>query len=159
MLHWRHKRIVAGLLPQIEPGDVLIGHSNAAWVIHRLVQAGAPVAAVVVIQPALRRDTWWPPSLPVLCVYNRGDWVVELGRAWGRLMTRLMPSSPHGWGAAGRRGFTAGQRNVVNLRTDGSLAPIVRGHSAIFDPDDPAAAGWRKYIAAWVCRRVDGGAA
>lgn len=156
-LRWRNRRTVDDLLNMVRPGDVVAAHSNGALIAWQLVRAGAPLAAVVVIQPALRRDTWWPPGLPVLCVYNRADWIVELGRVWSRLVTRITPGRPHGWGAAGRHGFTRGQPHVRNLRTDSpALKPVVRGHSAIFDPDDEAAAFWRARIVRWVRRREEG---
>ena len=130
-LRGRNAATVEWLRPLIQAGDILGGHSNAAWVAWELVQAGAPVAAVVVFQPALRRDTEWPPELPVLCVYNRRDLIVQFGRAWGRF-SGVVTRRDHGWGAAGRYGFTAGQPLVENYRTDNHPRHPVRGHSRVF---------------------------
>ena len=146
-LRRQNREAVARLLDLIKPGDVIGAHSNAALVTHKLVRAGAPLAAVVVFQPALRRDTYWPPYLPVLNVCNGGDLVVQFGRVWGRLST-IARMKAHGWGAAGRYGFTTGQPNVINRFTDDTPGfPVVTGHSTIFKsshgrPHLDAAARW-----------------
>lgn len=146
-LRRQNREAVAQLLDLIKPGDVIGGHSNAALITHKLVRNGAPLSAVAIFQAALRRDTYWPAYLPVLNVCNRGDWVVQFGRVWGRLSS-LACMKAHGWGAAGRYGFTTGQQNVINRFTDDMPGyPPVRGHSTIFKaeagrPHLEAAARW-----------------
>jgi hypothetical protein len=147
-LRWVNDRTVEEMLPTIAPGDVLVAHSNGCLIAWRLVMAGAPVSAVVCIQPALRRDTRWPDTLPVLCLHNPHDWAVALGRVWGRLVSVANPwRERHGWGAAGRHGFTSGQPMVVNWDTSDGYPPA-EGHSAVFD--EPALYRFGPAIARWI---------
>lgn len=141
-------RTVQELEREVQPGDVVIGHSNGcliAWELSRRVHLGA----VVCINPALRRDTLWSSDTPVLCLHNSTDWVVQLGRWWGRL-TSLGGIRPHGWGAAGQYGFTEEQENVTNLDTAAPYWPHpVKGHSGVFK-DPEALAYWGQIIARWL---------
>lgn len=147
-LRWRNDRVVRGILPMIEPGDVLIAHSNGCLIAWELAKAGAPLSAVICIQPALRRDTLWPASLPVLCLFNRSDWTVELGRVWGRFVSVVNPlRNRHGWGAAGRHGFTSGQSLVENWNTELGDKPASR-HSDIFRGD--SLGYWVEKIVRWL---------
>lgn len=149
-LRWVNDRTVERTLPDIKPGDVLVAHSNGCLIAWRLVMAGAPVSAVVCIQPALRRDTRWPDTLPVLCLHNRGDWIVSLGRVWGRFVSAANPwGSRHGWGAAGKHGFTSDQPMVVNWNT-GESDPPATGHSGVFG--QPALGHWANRIRLWLAR-------
>ena len=146
-----NRRAVDDLMAAVKPGDFLIGHSNGALICWEVAQRlGAQLGGVVVINPSMRRDTLWPEGLPVLCLANATDWVVQMGRAWGRLVS-LGGLTPHGWGAAGRYGFTAGQRNVVSLDTSDSWwTEPVKGHSGVFHP--PGLDYWGAKVAGWVDR-------
>lgn len=147
-LRWVNANAVASMLPSIRPGDVLVAHSNGCLIAWQLVKMGAPVAAVVCIQPALRRDTHWPSHVPVLCCRNDDDWIVSLGRVWGRFISVTNPwKDRHGWGAAGRFGFTSGQPNVTNWDT-GSLPFPALGHSGLFKA--PALWHWAPLINHWI---------
>lgn len=131
-LRRRNQKTVQRILPMIQEGDVLLAHSNGCLIAWELVEAGAPLAAVVCIQPALRKDTQWRSDVPVLCLHNDKDRIVSLGRIWGRFASVANPwRDRHGWGAAGRHGFTSGQPNVTNLNTGIGPAPAY-GHSGIF---------------------------
>lgn len=131
-LRRRNDKAIARSEAAILPGDTLIAHSNGCLIAWRLVQAGVPVSAVICIQPALRRDTLWREDVSVLCLYNPDDWIVSLGRMWGRFASVANPfRNRHGWGAAGRYGFTAGQPNVENWNTKQPPTPAT-GHSGIF---------------------------
>lgn len=140
-------RTVQELEREVQPGDVVVGHSNGcliAWELSRRVHLGA----VVCINPALRRDTLWSSDTPVLCLHNSTDWVVQLGRWWGRL-TSLGGIRPHGWGAAGRYGFDP-QENVACWDTAAPYWPHpVKGHSGVFK-DPEALAYWGHAIAGWL---------
>lgn len=151
-LRWINDRTVEQMLPTIQSGDVLIAHSNGALIAWRLVMAGAPVSAVVCIQPALRRDTRWPEWLPVLCLHNDDDWIVSMGRAWGRFVSVANPwRLRHGWGAAGRYGFYAMQPMVENWDTLHGPFPAA-GHSGIFQ--GCALSYWAPKIARWINERT-----
>lgn len=138
-----NRRAVRGILEVIKPGDSIVAHSNGcliAWQIAQIV----PLASVVCINPALRRDTKWPEGLPVLCLYNSTDWVVQLGRVWGRLDWDGIRAA--GWGAAGRYGFTGNQVNVDNWDTAMEWwGKPVKGHSGLFEHPDY----WGELIDAW----------
>lgn len=143
-----NSRAVRSLLETIEPGDSIVAHSNGSLIAWQTAQI-VPLSAVVCINPALRRDTVWPDSLPTLCLHNSTDWVVQLGRVWGRL-TDWDGVKAAGWGAAGRYGFTQGQDNVKNWDT---AAPYwgrpVAGHSGMFkEPRD--AEYWGGLIRSWL---------
>ena len=152
-LRFVNEETVEDLLPSIRHGDVLVAHSNGCLIAWELVQQGAPVAAVVCIQPALRRDTPWPEGLPVLCCYNEADWIVSMGRMWGRFVSVVNPwKNRHGWGAAGRNGFTLGQPTVENWDT-GVLPFPAEGHSGIFQK--PAIHHWAPLINYWIGERCN----
>ena len=137
------------LLLRIKPGDALVAHSNGcllAWGVAQKVE----LSAVICINPALRRDAEWPEDLPVLCLANRTDWVVSLGRLWGRLY-RSDGIKLQGWGAAGRYGFDSGQPKVQNLFTDDKKWEFsTKGHSGVFKDDSI------RYWAAWMRIWLDG---
>lgn len=147
---------VRRLALQAKDGDVLVAHSNGCLIVWRLVHEmqarGKTPGAVVCIQPALRRDTRWPDNVPVLCCHNPADWIVSLGRIWGRFASVANPwRNRHGWGAAGRYGFTLGQANVTNLDTT-SEHPQAKGHSGIFQ--SPALEHWAWEIRTWLKRKA-----
>lgn len=148
-LHCANRRAVRALLAKVKPGDRIVAHSNGCLIAWQLAEImGADLAAVVCINPALRRDTKWRPGVPVLCLHNSTDWVVQLGRIWGRLFP-LDGVAAQGWGAAGRYGFTGPARNVANWDTamDWWIYPT-RGHSGVFKRG--AAGYWGGLIQAWL---------
>lgn len=142
-----NRRAVRKILPHINPGDFLIGHSNGALLCWELAEMlGGTLGGVVVINPALRRDTLWQKDVPVLCLYNSKDWVVQLVRGWGRLIPDGVRTA--GWGAAGRYGFTHDQ-HVEHVDTSMSWwGQPVAGHSAVFD-DPPVVPYWGGVINRW----------
>lgn len=138
-------RAVRSLLKVIRPCDSIVAHSNGcliAWQVAQIVT----LSSVVCINPALRRDTIWPSGLPVLCLHNSTDWVVQLGRIWGRL-TDWDGVRANGWGSAGRHGFTTEQDTVYNWDTSADHWVFqVKGHSGIFT----RASYWGPIIGRWV---------
>lgn len=144
-----NRRAIRKLLRNIRPGDSIVAHSNGcliAWQIADIM--GDSLAAVVCINPALRRDARWPDGLPVLCLANSTDWVVQLGRAWGRLV-QVDGVQAQGWGAAGRYGFTSNRPSVTSWDTAMDWWDVpTRGHSGVFKPD--AAPYWGGLVGAWL---------
>lgn len=137
----------------IKRGDFLVCHSNGcliAW--HIANKLRWKLGGVVVINAALRRDTQWPSYLPVLCLHNSSDNIVQLGRAWSRLVS-LGGIHPHGWGAAGKYGLDAGRipnNFVENLDTaDDWWGYPVKGHSGMFK-DKYTAEFWADIINSWM---------
>ncbi len=148
-LRSRNDEVVRRLMPQIHPGDALVAHSNGCLIAWRLVEAGAPVSCVVCIQPALRRDTRW--KVPVLCLYNRYDWVVTMGRVWGRFASVANPwRDRHGWGVAGRHGFDHGDENWDTGSEDWAFP--ARYHSGVFNR--PAVSYWGARSRGWMNERT-----
>lgn len=149
-LKWKNKEVVQELYPLIGPDDVLVGHSNGALIIWRLIQAGARPKAVILFNAALRRDVVFPEDVPVLNMHSRFDWIVQLGRIWSRLITKT-GIRRHGWGAAGRYGFTKKQVNVTNFDMgDRFYTHQVKGHSDALKP--PKVEFWGRFAANWLKR-------
>lgn len=150
-LRFTNAQAVDHLARLVAPGDILIGHSNGALICWGVAERmRGKLGGVVVINPAMRRDTRWAKGTDVLCIYNSKDWVVQLGRVWSRLVS-LGGITPHGWGAAGRYGFTH-DKNVQNVDSavEHGIFPVA-GHSSIFP--DPALTHWGKFIRSWVLKR------
>ena len=126
-----NRRTINEFLEVIKPGDTIVAHSNGCLIAYQIAER-IPIDAIVCINPALRRDTIWPENTAVLCLANKTDWIVELGRIWARLVS-LGCIKTHGWGSAGRHGFTSDQPNVKNWHTDDWfwLYPVT-GHSGLF---------------------------
>lgn len=136
LLRSKNDQVVEEIREHVKDGDILIGHSNGCLICWQLVtDCGIKPAAVICIQAALRKDTEWPKGTPVLNLFNKKDKAVSLGRFWARFWSVANPfRDRHGWGAAGRHGFTKAQPMVINWNTD---KPPVRaqGHSGVFETE------------------------
>jgi len=154
-LRCANKKAVRHIAPNLQPGDVLIGHSNGALICWTLaIEHHQKLAGIILINPALRKDTVWPEGLRVLCIHNKTDWVVQLGRMWSRLVS-LGGLNFHGWGAAGRVGFTARQPLVTNWDSaTGMICDPVKGHSGLFRL--PQLESWGRMInkMAWTYKKL-----
>ena len=149
-LRRRNARSVEEILPWIAPGDILVGHSNGCLLCWKLIEAGAPAAKVVCIQPAMKKGTVWSKSVQVLCLFNDKDRVMYLSYAWSRLTSFInIFREPHDWGYAGKVGFTEAE-NVLNINTRKAVNPA-KGHSGLFRPF--SLAFWSHVILTW----IDGG--
>jgi len=140
-----NRQTINEFLEVIKPGDTIVAHSNGCLIAYQIAES-ISINAIVCINPALRRDTIWPEKTSVLCLANKTDWIVELGRIWARLVS-LGGIRTHGWGSAGRHGFTSEQPNVRNWYTDDWfwLYPV-RGHSGLFK----RARYWGRMINKWL---------
>jgi pimeloyl-ACP methyl ester carboxylesterase len=142
-----NRRAISRIADSIQDGDFIIAHSNGCLIAWELcIMLPGKIAGVVCVNPSMRGDTTWPIDVPVLCLYNSRDWVVQLGRAWSRLVS-LGGFHFHGWGAAGRYGFWglppgSDQIDVAEHRQFPST-----GHSAIFKP--PVLVFWATVIRRW----------
>ena len=144
-LRCRNRALVDELLPLVQPGDTVVAHSNGCLIAWLLVEAGAKPSTVVCVNAALRRDTRWPDTLPVLNLHSSADDVLLFARLWRRLAV-----SGHGWGAAGRYGFgTASGKQVCNVdMAEKWWEYPARGHSDAFK--EPAWPYWAEHTAQWV---------
>lgn len=138
------------MLPLIRPGDIFVGHSNAAYIGRDLVRAGAPFAALVLVQPALDRATEWPEGLAVLCLHNPNDWIVRYAATtWAWLASKVrFWAEDHGWGSAGYHGFDQGSEN---WDTSEGPEPAL-GHSGIFQTGPLLY--WGERIVRWVLKQL-----
>ena len=102
----------------VEPGSVLIGHSNGACIAQMAAMAGARINQLILINPALDSDSPMPNGIRCDVCYSPDDKVVELSR-W-------IPWSP--WGNMGRVGSTSGGINH-NLE---DITGNEIGHSSAF---------------------------
>lgn len=151
-LHRTNKRAIDTISAKVKPGDFIIGHSNAAWIIYEIAhQNPGLLGGVVLINPALRRDLLWPKKLPVLCLYNEKDWVVQAGLFWSYI-SEMFRYDDHLWGAAGKYGFNqtrSHQPLVRNINTsDDWWIERATGHSGVFKAG--AVEYWGKIIDSWM---------
>lgn len=118
--------IVGTLLPYIQPGDCVVGHSNGCAILYDLMSKGAPIRKAAFINAALEQEIRPPASVTRIDVYfNAGDEVTEAAKlaeelGWVDLV----------WGEMGHAGYSGSNPNIVNH----DCGPQVSGHSAFFEP-------------------------
>lgn len=113
----------------IEPGDVVLGHSNGGCLAWMAAELGAPMGGAILLNPALDRDKLLAKQVPWVNLYtNRFDEAVP----WAEIFVG------HPWGAQGRDGISVPdvpRYRVVETSIPRNDAPAVRGHSAILATD------------------------
>lgn len=110
-------RLIAGLTPVNSVG---VGHSNGCALLVKACDYGAKFKRLVLINPALDRDTEFPEQLDRIdVIHNLYDDTVTLSK-W-------LPFHP--WGEMGRVGYEGGDIRVMNH--DSSELFGVFGHSAV----------------------------
>lgn len=117
------------LLPYLETGDVLIGHSNGAAIAYDLMNLGAPVIGAVFINAALQPSITRPAHVKWIDVYfNAGDEITEAAQIAERLhLVDLV------WGEMGHRGYEGTDSAITGINCGASAGmPVVSGHSDIF---------------------------
>jgi len=122
---WLNRRRARKLSAAIQEGDAIVCHSNGAAVAYYIQAEHRSLSALILINPALDRDTDFHNVERVLCLHNAGDDVV----GW----SALAPFSI--WGAMGRDGYAGSLANVVNVDCANPPPglPKLWGHSALFD--------------------------
>ena len=127
LVNWQNERRAKRLAETIADGDAIVCHSNGAAVAYCIQADHRELSALILINPALDRDTDFHNVERVLCLHNAGDDVVGLSSA--------LPFNH--WGAMGRDGYAGSLANVVNVNCaeppDG--LPKLWGHSALFEPE------------------------
>lgn len=135
--------IVGALLPYIQAGDVLVGHSNGCAIAYELLRQGAPARGAIFINAALNASVERPnATVQWIDVYsNRGDQVTELAKA-GAIIGLTDPE----WGEMGHSGYSGDDPLFTNIFCDTYRnMPVVCGHSDIFTPANLSA--WGPFIA------------
>lgn len=127
LVNWQNGRRAKRLAETIADGDAIVCHSNGAAVAYEIQAEHRELSAIILINPALDRDTDFHNTARVLCLHNAGDDVVGLSAA--------LPFNH--WGMMGRDGYSGSLANVVNVDCavppDG--LPKLWGHSDLFEPD------------------------
>ena len=125
-VNWQNQGRAKRLSETIDDGDAIVCHSNGAAVAYLIQADHRELSALILINPALDRDTDFLNTGRVLCLHNAGDDVVGLSAA--------LPFNH--WGAMGRDGYAGTLNNVVNVDCanppDG--LPRLWGHSDLFEP-------------------------
>lgn len=137
----RHARALAAL---IEPGDVVITHSNGAAIAYLACRRhGAAPAGIVNINPAL--DRWrTAPVEWVETIHSDGDrWV------W---LSQWLPF--HLWGDQGKVGYRGGEDNTINHHATAFSGHMgYRGHCDLFA--EVRIGLWARFIGDRIGERLD----
>ena len=138
---WGDDEVVDETLAQLRHQDislkytVLIGHSHGGNLCHQTCWAaqeefGVAPGMVILINPALRVDSYFPFNTKVVCYYSPHDYVVTAS-----LALRALPwnwFTKHPWGQAGRLGLDNEFSNVQNVNLESLMPEIKVGHSTVF---------------------------
>ena len=133
--------IEGALFPYIDPGDVLVGHSNGCAMAYHLALMGAPVKGLVLINGALETTIRRPGSVEWIDVYfNPGDTITEAA-ALGERLGLVDPL----WGELGHAGYSGDDKAIVPIDCSATPnMPRVWGHSDFFTPA-PQLKAWGPY--------------
>lgn len=117
--------------PFIEPGTVLIGHSNGAAIAYDLMNAGAKVQGCVFINAALDPRMTRAVGVSFIDVYyNPGDQITEVAE----LAAQIGITDP-AWGMAGHVGYWGSDPEIHSFNCGAAPnMPVVSGHSDFFEP-------------------------
>lgn len=132
---WLDNRLADSMAGFIEPGDILVGHSNGATLTY-LISHKRHLRGCVLINPALECDV--VPNADFVHVYfNEHDLVVKLAE--------LVPFNI--WGAMGAVGYCGNDSKVVSIDQANPPAnlPPLKGHSDIFRTQHVRP--WSRFIA------------
>lgn len=141
--------VVGTLLPFVEPGDILVGHSNGCAIIYDMLQQGAQPSGVVLIDGALKSNFVLPACVKFAHVYwNAGDDVTIVAELAEKMPLSLVDKN---WGDLGHEGYKGSDARVTINEDCGKAAgePSVDGHSTIFTYP-----GWETVIAQNIHKEV-----
>lgn len=130
----------------IQPGDVVLGHSNGGCLAWMAAELGAPMGGCILLNPALDCEKVMAKHVPWVNLYpNRFDEAVTLAG--------VFPAHP--WGLQGREGISVRDDRYLTRWTDAgtALAKPVQGHSAMLAP--AAIHGWAQQLIEDVDMRLD----
>jgi hypothetical protein len=117
------------LLPCIEPGSVLVGHSNGAAICYDAMNAGAKVKGCVFINGALDPRITRAVGVSFIDVlYNPGDTITEVAQ----VASDLGITDPS-WGMMGHVGYWGSDPEIHTINCGATPAlPVVSGHDDWF---------------------------
>ena len=120
-----------------EGSSFAIGHSNGCAIILNAMRQGAQFKRIVLINPALKVNTVFPPGdYEVLVIYTDNDVATRAARFFDGLPV-LGWFVPDAWGAMGAKGYKGTDPRVRNE----DMTAVLDGHSDIFDHDNMLFAG------------------
>lgn len=127
-VRYANSKIASMLAGLIEPGDIIVGHSNGCAIAAEVLDLGAPVSQLVLINPALDSDHVFPITDDLRAVHvwhSPSDSPV-----W---WAKWLPG--HAWGDMGAVGYN-GRRDprVINYDKETKFEPSSRKHSDVFEP-------------------------
>jgi hypothetical protein len=134
--------LVQRILPRIKPGDCFLAHSHGNTIVAKLIEAGAPFAAGVMIHPALR-SYWTPPKdHPVRQIAVFSHWTDYA--TWGAFLLRTLSPGRliwgrHHWGAMGSTGALGDDPRMINYTG-------AKGHSSGFSDSERWGPRWAKAL-------------
>lgn len=120
------------LLPYIEPGDVVVGHSNGCALAYHLMQLGAPIKGAAFINGALEQKIVRPGThVEFIDVYfNPGDQITEVAKYANEF--HIVDSL---WGELGHGGYVGNDPRIGSFNCGNTVSmPVVSGHSDFFTP-------------------------
>lgn len=133
--------IVGALLAYIQPGDIVIGHSNGCAIAYDLMLRRAPIAGAIFINAALEQNiVRVGPTKWIDVYFNAGDEITEIAK----LGEEAGIDDPV-WGQMGHAGYAGSDAAITNINcgsTPGLLA--VSGHSDFFTPTKLK--GWGPFL-------------
>lgn len=106
----------------IQPGDVVLGHSNGCCLAWMAAELGAPIGGAIMLNPALDCDKVMAKQVPWVNLYpNRHDDAVPFASIF----------VGHPWGPQGRKGISVADVRYRTTWTSAERqgAPVVHGHS------------------------------
>lgn len=109
----------------IQPGDVLLAHSNGCTLTWMASHRGAPISGAILLNPALDTEKVLAPQVKWVNLYfNKDDTAVGLAGIF----------IDHPWGPQGRDGISVNDIRYLQVPThDGH--PPVSGHSDVLTPE------------------------
>lgn len=130
------------MLPFVEPGSILVGHSNGAAICYDLMNAGARVKGCVFINGALDPRITRAVDVSFIDVlYNPGDTITEVAE-----IASVLGITDPSWGMMGHIGYWGTDPNIHSINCGATPnMPVVSGHSDFFEPHNIAR--WGPYEA------------
>jgi len=130
----KNKNIAKNLAAQVSADGSIhitaVGHSNGCAIIIESARQGAIYDTVVLINPALKTKTVFPPSIKeIWVIHTKYDKATKAARFFNRIPF-IGWFVPNAWGAMGTQGY-CGEDDVRVINIDGSKD--LKSHSDIFE--------------------------
>jgi hypothetical protein len=144
--------IRGSLLPYVDKGDVLIGHSNGCAVAYDIMQSSKdPIKGAIFINAALEPHVDRPQGVDFIDVYfNPGDETTIAAQ----IAQRLGIVDPV-WGEMGHSGYSGNDPAITSINCGKTAGmPIVDGHSEFFLPANLKA--WGPFLVSRLVKATKG---